>query len=275
MKFTLFFLLFSFSAQAQDIWGYCTRAGEALYSFGYSTAKILYDNTQIILSGEENLKAEAKKDHLEHCIHKDKYGCLYKRKYLYNYFSDTLIIYLRGHLPPYGGNVPDTYRDQSLREVIATYELHKTYDQLQDPMLISPSSDVGYTIDEINSAIKAASLPADANIILAAHSGGNVGLIKTLKYLGQKPYKFKVKKIIMLDNFYFSAEETPTIKKFISGGAECNGFLTVHNSARYNNRFQNQISSSDCTVDVKGDHYNTVNKCLVQYIKQDTCDVKI
>jgi hypothetical protein len=77
--------------------------------------------------------------------------------------------------------VPKEARSASIEQVISAYGLDKTYEKQQDPLLISPSSDVAYTVDDIKNAIKAASLPENAFVILAAHSGGNVGLLQTLK----------------------------------------------------------------------------------------------
>lgn len=274
MKLISYILLLAISSIAQDdFWSYCSRSYQSLYGFGQNTVEYFNDNVQLILNREENIKAEAKKDPLEHCVHKDVYGCVYKRKYLTNNFSDTLVIYFQGHWGGYRGVVPLNMRDKSIKHTINYYEIDKTYEKQLDPILISASSDAGFTVDEINAALKAASLPKNANIVLSSHSGGYVGLIKTLKYLDKKPYEFKIKKIIMLDNFYFSSYDSTLIKSFTDKGVECNGFLTEHNLSRYNQRFANQISNQDCLIDVKEDHFSTVNKCLFQYINNDHCDI--
>jgi hypothetical protein len=271
----ILFVVFSFSASAQDLWSYCSQAANSISDLSQTFIGTLYNNVQTVLSGEENLKAEAKKAHLEHCIQKNEKGCLYKRKYLTNYFSYTLIIYFRGHWAAYGGVVPKDARSASIEQVISAYGLDKTYEKQQDPMLISPSSDVAYTVDDIKNAIKAASLPENAFVILAAHSGGNVGLLQTLKNLTNQDYKFSIQKISMLDNFYFDSKSTAIIKQFIIQGAECNGFLTLHNEERYKERFLKEIPPSDCNIDFKENHNTTVNKCLLQYISKNSCDIKI
>ena len=219
---------------------------------------------------KSNRKIASYKDQLDNCVKKDIYGCLYMRQDDCNPNSDTLVIYLRGHWK-YKGYVPTHLRDQSLREVISTYELDKSYGRIQEPMLISSSSNVGFTVKEVDNVLAKAGLPINSNIIIAAHSGAYHGLDKTLKYFKKTKHFFKVKKIIMLDNFYFGTSTSSLIKEYVDAGAECNGFLTAHNQTRYNNRFKPYLNESECPIQKKKNHYTAVNKCLESYVKDNIC----
>lgn len=268
MRAAILFLFIS-SVWAQINTYHC-EGGVSAANSGTSSV-ISFANAGInTVMNERAIEIEANKPHLDHCVTIDQYGCLYKRKYLVDPDADTLVIYLRGHWK-YSGSVPTSQRRASLNEVISTYELHKTYEKLKTPMLISSSSHVGFTVKEIEAAIEAAGLPEDTKVILAAHSGGYHGLTKTLTYLKGATYKFKIVKITMLDNFYFGYTTTSLIKEFVDQGAECNGFLTAHNEARYENRFKPHLSDEICPIQEKKNHYTAVNKCLESYVKDNIC----
>ena len=134
-------------------------------------------------------------------------------------------------------------------------------------MLISSSSNVGFTIKEIENTIEAAGLPRDSKVILASHSGAYHGLDKTLKYLKRDSYDFRLVKIIMLDNFYFESSTTDLVKEYIDEGVECTGFLTAHNLERYKARFKTKISENVCPIQTKSNHFTAVNKCLSHMFK--------
>jgi hypothetical protein len=57
----ILFVVFSFSASAQDLWSYCSQAANSISDLSQTFIGTLYNNVQTVLSGEENLKAEAKK----------------------------------------------------------------------------------------------------------------------------------------------------------------------------------------------------------------------
>jgi hypothetical protein len=202
------------------------------------------------------------------CLALDKYGCLYKKGEVKN---DRLVIYHRGHWGEFGGNVPLSLRTTSINQAINFYELGKSADELDSVMLISSSSIVGYTIQEIESAISNAGLDKNSKVTLVAHSGGYFGLIKTLNYLKQAPYEFEIEKIVMLDNFYFEAAKTELFKEYLDQGIKCSGFYTQHNQARYIERFRSEITPETCPIEQRTGHNTSVNSCLVNYVLASSC----
>jgi hypothetical protein len=202
------------------------------------------------------------------CLDLNRYSCLYKKGETSN---NKLIIYHRGHWGDLGGNVPLDLRTRSLNQAINFYELGKSSQELEQTMLISSASIVGFTIKEIESALKKANLKKDSEVILVAHSGGYHGLLKTLNYLKKGFYNFKIKKIVMLDNFYFSKKSTEVIKEYFDQGVACSGFYTQHNEARLESRFLSSIDAETCKIEKRHAHNQSVNQCLVSYVLDKKC----
>ena len=174
-----------------------------------------------------------------------------------------LLIYLRGWLAPYDGRVPPSACLASARQAFKRYALGETARAAKAALLVTCSSDRGVTEGDV-AALEKASGTAFAERILAAHSGGYVGLERTLAA------GLAFSRLLMLDDFYFGAELSPKIQARISGGVSCAGFYTAHNLARYETRFKPSVS---CAVEPHDDfgHDETVVKCLAAYLTKNAC----
>lgn len=208
---------------------------------------------------------------LANCKSLDKFSCLYMNSQIKT-DDNVLVIYHRGYWGKHKGNVPNNLRQKSIEQALSFYELDNASDKLKSPMLISTSSNVGFTVKEIESAIKKVRFEDNTKIILVAHSGGFEGLLKTLKYLKNEKYKFEIEKIVMLDNFYFNKGAASIFKEFMDKGVKCSGFLTKHNRERYKLRFKDVIAPNNCSVELRHGHNKSVNDCLAAYVKGDKCD---
>ena len=241
-----------------------------------SLSEVTCHNPHHLHSQEETLdqfqnldsQLQEKLGELKNCLDLNKYSCLYQKEKSTN---STLVIYHRGHWASFKGDVPLDQRNNSLKQAIDFYELNKSHEQVESPFLISASSNIGFTIKEIESALLSANLAADSKVILASHSGGYVGLLKTLNYLKKSVYTFDISQIIMLDNFYFIKESTSLIKSFLDKGTKCSGYLTAHNSTRFKERFSSTVNSNQCSMKLKVNHNKGVNACLSDYIQTNDC----
>lgn len=178
--------------------------------------------------------------------------------------SKAVLIYLRGHWN-YRGNVPTPELPNSIEQALNYYDLRKNQKKVNLPMIVSSSSHLSLNISKLEEL----GVDDSKEIILASHSGGYLGLLYTLSNLKNSSYK--IKKIIMLDNFYFGKASTPLIKSYIDQGSECNGFYTQHNEARLEQRFLPEIPNELCPIQKKKYHNQDVNDCLAQYIQGESC----
>jgi hypothetical protein len=183
--------------------------------------------------------------------------------------AEKIVIYLRGHWN-YHGNVPSNLKRESINQVVSFYGLKEAHLQTTVPFIITSSSNVAIDSKYLSQIINKLNLPHDIEIILASHSGGHSGLFKTLSQL--KDSNYKVSSIIMLDNFYFSAKQTMSIKEMIKQGSSCSGFYTQHNQVRFTTRFSNQISPTECSIEKRNAHNQDVNNCLSDFIKYNRCN---
>ena len=110
MKVLLFLLTMTVLAQTSK--DHCNNKSPKRVNIGTNRVIAFASDGLNTLENEELLRQEAQKDHLDHCVTIDKYGCLYKRKYLIDPHADTLVIYLRGHWK-YKGYVPSGLRKES------------------------------------------------------------------------------------------------------------------------------------------------------------------
>lgn len=209
---------------------------------------------------------------LKNCLVLDKNVCLYQSNFS-QVEKNKLIIYFRGHWGEHRGEVPDSMRSSSLMQVINFYDLDKTANLLNQSFLITSSSHISFYADEIQGFLLEANFKEDSEVILVAHSGGYNGLFKTLKKFknSELPYKFKLKKIILLDNFYFSESATNLYKEYFDQGVECSGFYTAHNEKRYQDRFLRKISKDVCPIEKRIEHNSSVNECLEKYVQGTSC----
>jgi hypothetical protein len=188
--------------------------------------------------------------------------CLMKDSDIKN--ANEVVIYLRGHWD-FRGYVPTPQWESSIEQVIPYYGLLASKNELGLPFLISSSSHLSFDTE----ILEGFGIDSSKELILASHSGGYHGLLNSLSKLKNTDYK--VKKIIMLDNFYFGAASTPLIKHFVDHGSECNGFYTQHNEERYTERFKSTLNYSLCPIQKKTQHNLTVNKCLTEYVLGESC----
>lgn len=207
---------------------------------------------------------------LSNCKVLNKNSCLYLDNNI-TYKDDTIVIYHRGFWGKYKGKVPTKLRKRSIKQALSKYDLNRSSDKLKIPFLVSTSSNVGFSIKEIESSIKKAKLKENAKVILASHSGGYLGLIKTLKNLKKGSYTFKIENIVMLDNFYFSSRSAGLLKEFFDKGVKCTGFYTEHNSKRLKSVLLKKVDSEVCSIEKRRGHNKSVNDCLVSYVNGEKC----
>lgn len=188
-------------------------------------------------------------------------GCVYVPANLDR--EPGLMIYFRGHWRSYRGQVPEELRVESARSALAAYGIKAAADRSGLTVLITGSSSVGIGDRELAEARAAAGRPF-SRLVLAAHSGGYIGLGKSLPHLPPAA------RILMLDDFYFDADLTALIKARVEAGTSCTGFVTRHSRARWEARFKPFLV---CPVDLYQDseHEAAVPRCLGAYLERTTC----
>ncbi|MBI4349554.1 MAG: hypothetical protein HY553_22150, partial [Elusimicrobia bacterium] len=131
-------------------------------------------------------------------------------------------------------------------------------------LLVTGSSDVSVS-DELLWGLERRAGLAFGKLYLAAHSGGNVGLARSLGRV-RRPDR-----IAMLDNFYFAESLSHAIQREVAAGAVCAGYLTAHNRERYEKRFMPFVY---CPIQDRSDlgHDGGVNRCLGKYLARTSCD---
>lgn len=174
-----------------------------------------------------------------------------------------LLIYFRGHWRSYRGRVPQELRVESARSAFISYGVKAAAERAGLAVLVTGSSSAEVGAAELAAARAAAGRPL-GRVILAAHSGGYVGLERSLP--GLPP----VARIVMLDDFYFDASLTALIKARVGAGAACTGYVTLSSRARWESRFKPFVA---CPVDVYQDseHEAAVARCLGAYLERSTC----
>ncbi|MDE2143540.1 MAG: hypothetical protein KGJ84_14125, partial [Elusimicrobia bacterium] len=153
----------------------------------------------------------------------------------------TLLIYLRGFHPKYKGNVPDSECLASSRQAFIHYGLGSLADEKGLGVLVTCRSNQAVTEAVISAFSKSAGRPF-AKRILAAHSGGYVGLGGTLDA------GVAASRILMLDDFYDGnpAGLARKLQLAVSAGASCAGYFTPHNKKRYEAAYKPNVA---CAVD--------------------------
>lgn len=188
-------------------------------------------------------------------------GCVYKPPQVRG--AAHVLVYYRGH---YRGSdsVGVGERLRSARQALTHYDLKKTVDHAGMVIVVTGSSNAPVGDEELRKAEELSGVDF-ADVYLASHSGGYVGLHLSLGRLR------RVKRIIMLDNFYFGTDLTELIAGRVQGGAGCAGFATQHNQGRWAQRFAGRVR---CPVAVYEDPYHDtlVNSCLGHFIVKDHCE---
>lgn len=176
-----------------------------------------------------------------------------------------LLVYLRGHHGTHGPNVPPGLWLESSRRAFAAFELGRIAREKRLVVLVTYRSGLGVTPGDL-AAVAADSKRTFPATILAAHSGGYVGLGKTLDS------DLTPSRIVMLDNFYGAGGNglAAKLQRAISRGAACSGFHTPHNKKNFESGYRNVA----CAVDALGSdaqHNAAVGRCLGGYLDGRSC----
>lgn len=198
------------------------------------------------------------------CVPFEGVGCWYAPEGLPS--NAPLLVYLRGHHPAMGPNVPAAQFLSSSRQAFVHYDLGKTAAEKKTILLVTYRSGVAVSPAVVDSLAQEAKR-AFSKVTVAAHSGGYVGLLKSLE-AGLAPSGF-----VMLDNFYGKGGGglASRLQRLISSGARCSGYYTAHNKANFEDGYKKSVN---CAVDDLGkdsEHNPGVNRCLGGYLDGLPC----
>jgi hypothetical protein len=173
-----------------------------------------------------------------------------------------LLVYHRGWWNK-NGVIPPEQCDASAKQAFSFYQLDKAASAASAVVLVTCSSHLGVSPSDLT-ALEKETGRKFSGVILAAHSGGYVGLDKTLTA------GVTTERIVMLDNFYLGQDLSKKIYSSVYGGATCTGYYTAHNKKGYETNFKPIVP---CDVDYHEDygHEGAVAKCLPTYLKQGSC----
>jgi hypothetical protein len=177
-----------------------------------------------------------------------------------------LLIYLRGHHPSFKAAVPPEQSLASARQAFAAYALGGTARDKQVVVLVTYRSGLGVTDADVAALAKKAKRTF-SSVILAAHSGGYVGLGRTLDS-GLRPSR-----VVMLDDFYGAGGDglSQKLQRLITAGAGCSGFYTPHNKKNYEDGYKRTIQCSIDAMDGDDQHNSAVSRCLGGYLDGRSC----
>ena len=177
-----------------------------------------------------------------------------------------LLIYHRGHHPKLKSKVSDSECLASSRQAFTAYALGKLADEKKTAVLVTCRSGQAVTEPLIAALATTAGKPFKKRI-LAAHSGGYVGLGGTLDA------GVAASRILMLDNFYDASEGglAKKVQKAVSGGATCAGYFTPHNKKRYEAAYKPNVTCAVDELDDNALHDPTVKRCLGAYVSGTAC----
>ncbi|MBI5245961.1 MAG: hypothetical protein HY923_02175 [Elusimicrobia bacterium] len=198
------------------------------------------------------------------CLPVEKIGCYYIPE---GAPADApLLVYLRGHHPSYAANVPAAQFLASARQAFTAYGLRKTAEENRTGLLVTYRSDLAVTPADLAAFSKAAKRTFPKTII-AAHSGGYVGLGRSLDA------GTSASRVLMLDNFYGAGSDglPQKLQRVISAGAGCAGFYTPHNKKNYETGYLRAVSCSIEPMKDDGQHNAAVVRCLGGYLNGGTC----
>lgn len=214
--------------------------------------------------GAARVKRAVRRKAAADCRRLGDVGCWYAPAAVRRKALPELIVYLRGHWNG-SGNIPPERRLESSRQAFAFYGLEELARRRQAAVLVTGSSWVGVTHDEIESIERSLSTRFE-RIVVAVHSGGYVGLEKTL----DASVFSRVNRLVMLDNFYFSVDFARRIGGLTAVGLPCIGYYTEHNQERYETRFK---PNAECRVEARDDfgHEGAVKRCLARYLDGLPC----
>lgn len=198
------------------------------------------------------------------CLPLPRVGCVYAPEGLPQ--GAPLLVYLRGHHPTMRADVPAAQSLSSSRQAFSAYGLGETARAKSVAVLVTYRSGLGVSPDDVAAAGQALGR-SFAKVFVAAHSGGYVGLGRTLD-AGTAPSR-----VVMLDNFYGAGSDglPGKLQKAIALGASCSGFYTPHNARNYAAGYRKAIA---CDVDAFGSddqHNAAVARCLGGYLDGRSC----
>lgn len=179
--------------------------------------------------------------------------------------NSPLLVYLRGHHPRYKGDVPAAQALASSRQAFTGYDLGRIAAGKNMALLVTYRSDAAAT-PKVLAALAEASTRTFSSVVLASHSGGYVGLAKTLA-AGVAPTR-----VVMLDNFYGAGGGglAASLQRLISSGMACSGFRSPHNDDNYEKGYEKAVA---CAIDRRGanEHNTGVGLCLAGYLDGRPC----
>lgn len=165
-----------------------------------------------------------------------------------------------------GPSVPAAQFLSSARQAFVAYGLGKTAAEKRSVLLVTYRSGLGVSPAVVDS-LRDQSKKSFSSIAVAAHSGGYVGLLKTLE-AGVVPAR-----ILMLDNFYGKGGGglASRLQRLISSGARCGGFYTPHNRVNFEEGYKKTVNCSIDGLGSDGQHNAAVNRCLGGYLDGRPC----
>lgn len=177
-----------------------------------------------------------------------------------------LLIYLRGHHPVHKAAVPSGQFLASARQAFTAYELGRTARDKQVVVLVTYRSGLGVTDADV-AALAKETKRTFSRTILAAHSGGYVGMGRTLDS-GMTPSR-----VVMLDDFYGAGGDglPQKLQRLISAGTGCSGFYTPHNKKNYDDGYKRAFQCSIDGMDGNDQHNSAVARCLGGYLDGNSC----
>lgn len=191
-------------------------------------------------------------------------GCYYAPEGLP--LDAPLLVYLRGHHPSLGPNVPAGQFLASARQAFAFYELGRIAQEKQVVVLVTYRSGLGVTDADL-APLAQETKRTFSKTMLAAHSGGYVGLGRTLDS------GLAAARIVMLDDFYGAGSDGLALKlqRRISAGAACAGFYTPHNKKNYDTGYKGSIQCFIEPLANDAQHNPGVGRCLAGYLDGRSC----
>lgn len=186
-------------------------------------------------------------------------GCFYAPASAGN--TLPLLVYIRGHHPRLGRDVPPGAWRESSRQAFDDYHLKQVADETGHAVFVTYRHDVPANQAAILKLVGASQLSFN-RYVLAAHSGGNVGLRLTLAARG-----VEFERVFLLDLFYFTDTAlSRNIQSKFTG--RCLGFITPHGNVMANYETYFRPYAGGCKIEPlpNGDHNVAVNRCLAAYM---------
>ncbi|MFA6030543.1 MAG: hypothetical protein WC969_11870 [Elusimicrobiota bacterium] len=200
------------------------------------------------------LSAPARAGGSEDCLALSGLGCYFDGG------NDGLLIYLRGHLHGSGRITGEGPVLASSRQAFDFYGLRSAAQNRNLTVMVTGSSHLPVLPADV-AALEKRLGRKFGKVLVAAHSGGYVGLAKSLEELP------KVDGIVLLDDFY--GDVAGMARRVAGRDAPCAGFRTPHNKARFA-----AFTGTSCVIDAArsdAEHEPRVARCLTDYLDGRAC----